>query len=59
MTQGYTMITANFAINQYSVTASNVANGTISPAGVTNINYGGSQFYTITPATNYHTTRGK
>ncbi len=47
-------ISASFAINVYTITASAGANGTIAPLGVTNINHGGSQSYTITPSTGYH-----
>ncbi|NNV54943.1 autotransporter outer membrane beta-barrel domain-containing protein, partial [Limnovirga soli] len=47
-------ISASFAINTYSITASAGANGSISPAGATSVNYGGSQAYTITPDAGYH-----
>jgi uncharacterized repeat protein (TIGR02543 family) len=40
-------------VNTYTITASSGANGTVTPAGVTTKNYGTSQSYTITPATNY------
>jgi hypothetical protein len=46
--------TANFAINVYTITAAAGANGTVTPAGVTTVNYNGSQNYTIAPATGYH-----
>jgi hypothetical protein len=46
-------ISASFAINTYTITASSGANGAVTPAGVTNVNYGGSQTYTITPNTGY------
>ena len=47
-------ISATFAINSYTITASAGTNGTISPAGTTTVNSGGSQIYTITPGTGYH-----
>ncbi len=47
-------ITANFTIRTYTLTASAGANGSISPAGVTTVNHGASQTYTMTPATGYH-----
>ncbi|MGA2263850.1 MAG: choice-of-anchor tandem repeat NxxGxxAF-containing protein, partial [Acidobacteriota bacterium] len=47
-------ITATFAINTYTITASAGANGSISPLGAVMVSYGGSQTYTITPAANYH-----
>jgi len=47
-------ITATFAIDEYTITASAGANGTISPNGATNVASGGSQSYTITAANGYH-----
>ena len=48
-------ITVKFAINTYSLTSSIAGeNGTITPLGITTINYGGVQVYTITPNTGYH-----
>ena len=47
-------ISATFAINQYTITASSGANGNVTPAGVTTVNYGGNQAYNITPITGYH-----
>ena len=47
-------ISASFAINTYAIAASAGAHGAISPAGTTTVNHGGSQTYTITPATGYH-----
>jgi hypothetical protein len=38
----------------YQINATAGANGAIAPAGVTAVNYGGSQAYTITPDTGYH-----
>jgi hypothetical protein len=46
-------ISATFAINTYTITASSGANGAVTPTGVTTVNYGGSQTYTITPNTGY------
>jgi hypothetical protein len=47
-------IAAPFAANpSYTITASVGPNGTISPAGVTTLNPGGRQTYTITPAAGY------
>ncbi|GAH77647.1 unnamed protein product, partial [marine sediment metagenome] len=37
-----------------SITASAGANGGITPSGSVNVNYGGSQAFTITPDTGYH-----
>lgn len=56
---GFTNVTANhtisasFAINTYTLSASAGTNGSISPSGTANVNYGGSLAYTITPATGY------
>jgi hypothetical protein len=47
-------ISATFEINTYSITASAGANGSISPAGTLQVNHGGSQTYTITPANGHH-----
>jgi hypothetical protein len=47
-------VTANYAIQTFTLTASTGANGAISPNGATVVNYGASQVYTITPATGYH-----
>ena len=47
-------ISAAFAINTYTVTAGAGSGGAISPAGISVVNYGGSQMYSITPATGYH-----
>ncbi|MDI6804772.1 MAG: hypothetical protein QME58_13195, partial [Bacteroidota bacterium] len=47
-------IHAAFAINQYTITSSAGANGTISPLGVVNVNYGANQQFTIIPNTGYH-----
>ena len=48
-------IVASFAINTNTIVATvNGDGGTISPPGVTTVNYGESQTYTITPNTGYH-----
>jgi hypothetical protein len=47
-------ISATFAINTYTITASADVNGIISPNGATTVNYGGSQAYTITANTGFH-----
>ena len=47
-------ISATFAINSYTITASAGANGTITPSGATTVNSGASQAYSITPDTGYH-----
>ncbi len=46
-------IAATFASNTYTVSASAGSGGAISPAGSSVVNYGGSQTFTITPATGY------
>jgi len=45
-------IVASFAINTYTITASDGANGSISPSGVIKVNHDASQTFTITPNTN-------
>ena len=47
-------VTANFAINTYTITASAGPNGTVAPAGVTTVNYGAGQSYLITADSGYH-----
>jgi len=47
-------VTAAFAINNYTLTASSGSNGTVTPTGVTPKNYWENQTYTITPTTGYH-----
>lgn len=47
-------INVTFAINTYTLTATAGPNGSISPSGVTSVNYGGEQTYSISPATCYH-----
>src|SRR5439155_3751492 len=40
-------VTANFAINTYTITASAGANGSISPSGAVTVNHGANQSFTI------------
>ena len=47
-------ISASFAINTFTITASTDANGTISPSGASTVNYGDSLTYTIGGGTGYH-----
>ena len=47
-------IFATFAINTYTITPSAGGNGSISPAGVQTVSYGGGQSFTITPNAHYH-----
>jgi hypothetical protein len=51
---GNKAVTATFVINQYTITASAGVGGSISPFGITIVDYGGSQLYTITPNLGYH-----
>jgi hypothetical protein len=46
-------ITATFAINTYTITVTQASNGQIAP-GMTTVNYGGSQSFTITPNSGYY-----
>ena len=48
-------ITATFAINTYTITVTQTDNGQISPETI-NVNYGGSQSFTITPDNGYSIT---
>ena len=47
-------ISASFAIDTNPIVASAGANGSIAPAGTTNVGYGADQTYTMTPALHYH-----
>jgi hypothetical protein len=47
-------VTANFAIDTHIVTSSTGAHGSISPLGVTSVDDGADQSFTITPDANYH-----
>jgi len=46
-------LSATFAINQFTITATSGPNGNVTPAGVTVVNYGAYQSYSITPITGY------
>ncbi|MBF0559190.1 MAG: C10 family peptidase [Nitrospirae bacterium] len=46
-------VSASFRINTYTIAATAGTGGSISPAGVTTVNYGGSQTYTISASTGY------
>jgi len=47
-------ISATFAINTYTISATSGPNGTIDPSGNQTINHGESKIFTITPNTGYH-----
>lgn len=47
-------IAATFTANTYTITATTDANGAITPAGASTINYGSNQVYTIVPNAGYH-----
>ncbi len=47
-------ISASFSIDQFTIAASAGPDGSISPAGSVNVNYGGSQSFTISPNAGYH-----
>ncbi|MFI5252107.1 MAG: M20/M25/M40 family metallo-hydrolase [Bacteroidota bacterium] len=47
-------IHAAFRINSYTVTASAGANGSITPTGIINANYGSNVQFSISPKTGYH-----
>ena len=47
-------ISASFASDTRTVTATAGPNGRITPSGEVTVNYGSSQFFTITPDTGYH-----
>ncbi|MGB9247401.1 MAG: hypothetical protein WCB35_06585 [Methanoregula sp.] len=49
-------ISASFAINTYTITASAGIDGSISPSGSVNVNYGSNQTFTITPNLGYSIT---
>ncbi|MBW1899938.1 MAG: hypothetical protein JRI61_12935, partial [Deltaproteobacteria bacterium] len=48
-------ISANFAINIYTITASAGSNGAVSPSGSVSAAHGSSKTFTVTPDTGYHT----
>jgi hypothetical protein len=47
-------ISAAFAVNTYTLSATAGANGSITPSGSTSVVHGGSQTYTIAAASGYH-----
>jgi hypothetical protein len=47
-------ISASFAIDTYTITASAGSNGSISPSGSVTVDHGASQSFNITPAPQYH-----
>ncbi len=47
-------ISATFAINTFTITASAGSHGSVSPSGTTTVSYGVNQTYTIAPASGYH-----
>ncbi len=49
-------ISVTSEINQYAITSSAGSGGSISPIGITNVNYGDSQSYSISPNAGYHIT---
>jgi hypothetical protein len=50
---GNRSVTAAFNLKTYFLTATAGLNGSITPSGSTTVNYGGSQTYTITPASGF------
>lgn len=46
-------ISATFSILTYPIVATSGSNGTVSPAGTTNVSHGGTQVYTMTPSSGY------
>jgi hypothetical protein len=53
VTAGHTIRTT-YKINSYTITAAAGSNGSISPSGSVNVNYGGNQQFMIIPNTGYH-----
>lgn len=49
-------ISVNSAVSTYAITASSDSGSSISPSGITYVNYGGNQAYTFTPNTGYYIT---
>jgi len=47
-------VTADFAINTYTLTTNAGANGNISPSGTVNVNYGSNQQFTFAPDVGYY-----
>jgi|GEM_PF-1067527 len=48
------IVTANFAVIQYTITASAGPHGSISPSGPVPADYGSEKLFTVTPDTGYH-----
>jgi hypothetical protein len=53
VTENHT-IAVHFSIDQFTLTASASAGGSISPSGSVSVDYGSSQSFTVTPATGHH-----
>jgi len=51
---GNSEVTAIFLLNQFTITASAGAGGSINPAGATIVDYGGNQAFNISPNVGYH-----
>ena len=47
-------VTATFAIDTYTITATTGSGGSITPVGSVSVNHGASQSFTITPSSGYH-----
>ncbi len=47
-------ISASFAVNSYTITASSGASGAVSPSGSVSVTHGSSRTFTVTPNTGYH-----
>jgi len=45
---------ASFAINTYTITASSSTSGSVTPSGITTVNWGDSRSYAITPVAGSH-----
>ena len=55
---GNCTVTANFAINTYTVTPSAGSNGTISPSAPQTVNYNDTTSFTVTPSPGYYAVMG-
>jgi hypothetical protein len=51
---GNSEVTAIFLLNQFTITASAGAGGSINPPGITIVDYGGSQAFNISTSVGYH-----
>ena len=51
---GNKTVTASFAINSFTTTASAGLNGSITPSGMVTVNHGTNQSFTFAPNVNYH-----